>query len=42
MPERLLQVGQVLGRDRGFLVTTMFLVLCPNKGSLCREMVLKL
>ena len=32
--------GQVLGRDRGFLVATEFLVLCHDKGSLCRDMAL--
>ena len=31
--------GEVLGRDRGFLVATEFLVLCRNRG---RDMVLKL
>ena len=25
-------VGHVLGRDRGFLVTTEFLVLCHDRG----------
>ena len=34
--------GQVLGRDRGFLVAIEFLVLCSNKGSLCRDKVLRL
>ena len=34
--------GQVLGRDRGFLVVTEFLVLCHDRGSLCRDMVLRL
>ena len=29
--------GQVLGRDRGFLVATEFLVLCRDRGSLCRD-----
>ena len=33
---------QVLGHDRGFLVATKFLVLCHNRGSLFRNMVLKL
>ena len=33
---------QVLGRDKGFLVATEFLVLCPDRGSLCCEMVLRL
>ena len=42
MPERLLQVWQVLGHDRGFLAATEFLVLCRNRGSLCRDMVLRL
>ena len=34
--------GQVLGLDRGFLVATEFLVLCRNRGSLCRDMALRL
>ena len=42
MPERLLRFGQVLGRDRGYLVATEFLVLCHDRGSLCRDMVLRL
>ena len=33
---------QVLCRDRGFLVTIDFLVLCRDMGSLCRDMVLRL
>ena len=32
---------QVLGRDRGFLITTDFLILCRNRGSLCHDMVLR-
>ena len=28
---------QVLGRDRGFQVTTEFLVLCRDNGFLCRD-----
>ena len=35
-------LGQVLGRDRGFLVATKFLVLCRDRGSLCPDMILKL
>ena len=35
-------VGHVLGCDKGFLVTTEFLVLCRDKGSLCHNMVPKL
>ena len=42
MPERQLQVWEVLGRDRGFLVLTEFLVMCHDRGSLCRDMVLRL
>ena len=34
--------GQVLGRDRGFLVAIEFLVVCCDMGSLCRDMVLRL
>ena len=34
--------GQVLGRDRGFLVVTKFLVLSRDRGSLCRDMFLRL
>ena len=34
-------VGHVLGRDRGFLVETEFLVLCRDRGSLCRNMALR-
>ena len=34
--------GQVLGCNRVFLVATEFLVLCRNRVSLCRDMVLKL
>ena len=34
--------GQVLGRNRGFLVMTEFLVLCRDKGSLCHDMVIRL
>ena len=34
--------GQVLGRDRGFLVAIEFLVLCHDRGSLCHNLVLKL
>ena len=33
---------QVLDRDRSFLVATEFLVLCRDRGSLCRDMVLRL
>ena len=33
--------GQVLGRDKSFLVATEFLVLCRDKGSLCRDVVLR-
>ena len=31
---------QALGRDRGFLVATEFLVLCCDRGSLCRRQLL--
>ena len=34
--------GLVLGRGRDFLVATTFLVLCRDRGSLCRDMVLRL
>ena len=34
--------GQVLDRNRSFLVVTEFLVLCRDRGSLCRDMVLRL
>ena len=34
--------GQVLGRDRGFLVATEFLVQCRDMSSLCCDMVLRL
>ena len=30
-------VGHVLGRDRGFLVATEFLVLCHDKGFLVSQ-----
>ena len=33
-------VGHVLGRDKGFLVATEFLVLCRDRVSLCRNMAL--
>ena len=33
---------QVLGCDRGSLVETEFCVLCRDRGSLCRNMVLRL
>ena len=36
------RLRQVLGRDRGFLVATEFLVLCRDGGSLCLDMVLRL
>ena len=36
------QFVQVLGRNRGFLVATEFLVLCRDRGSMCHDMVLKL
>ena len=42
MPEGYCRFGQVLGRDKSFLVVTKFLVLCRNRGSLCRNMVLRL
>ena len=39
---RKVRFGQVLGRNRSFLVAIEFLVLCRNRGSLCHDMVLKL
>ena len=43
MPEKgYYRCGQVLGRDRGFLVATEFLVLCRDRGSLCYDMVFML
>ena len=33
--------GQVLGCDKSFLVATEFLVLCRDRGSLCRDVVLR-
>ena len=43
MPEKgYYRCGQVLGRDSGFLVAKEFLALRRDRGSLCRDMVLRL
>ena len=41
-PDRLLQVWVSFKSRQEFLVMTEFLVLCRDKGSLCRDMVLRL
>ena len=35
-------VGHALGLNRGFPVMTEFSVLCHDRGSLCRDMVIRL